>query len=183
MRLGGADTGAGVRELRKARITDLGFDQGDEAIRILLVLAAGDREIVHDRQPGRGEGAFHVDLVEAQRRAQHAGTYVRDVGKLEHPLDGPILAVQPVKHGKDGVERRQRRAAADAILCRHERSLRWVGRQVDVLASGGVAEPLQRATDQPPTGLVDVEGHGLEAIRVHGRNDRLRRQDGDLVLG
>src|SRR6202022_2090788 len=75
--LRGADARARVRELREARIAQALLDQGDEGGRGALVLPPGYGERVDDRQAGGGEGAFHMDLVEPEGRAEHTGADVR----------------------------------------------------------------------------------------------------------
>src|SRR5260370_31895622 len=62
--------------------------------------------------------------------------------------------------------------------------LGWIRRQIDVRAGRDVVdEPLERVAGQPAAFLVDVERHRLEALRIHGGDDRLGGKDGDLVLG
>ena len=126
MGLGGADAGARVGELREAWVTEALFDQGDEGVRVLFVTPPCDGEIVDDGEAGGGEGAFHENLVEPERRAEHTGADVWQVGELEQALDGPVFTVEPVEHGEDDIDRWQ--SPIPSILSGHERVLCRVGR-------------------------------------------------------
>ena len=66
-------------------------------------LAVGDHRVRADGQPGTGEDDLHVVLVHARGGGEHARTDIADVGELEHPLQGAVLAVGAVQQREDDV--------------------------------------------------------------------------------
>ena len=60
--------------------------------------------------PASRKSGLHDRLVHADRRGEHAGADVGQVGQLEQPLDGAVLAVRAVQDREDDVERRVRGA-------------------------------------------------------------------------
>ena len=68
------------------------------------VLAVAQHEVVRLRQAARGERALHHHLVHADRGADDPGAHVRQVGQLEQPLDGAVLAVRTVQQREHDVD-------------------------------------------------------------------------------
>ena len=56
------------------------------------------------RQLPGGEHRFHHGLVHADRRREHPGADVGEVGQFEQPLDRAVFAAGAVQHGEDRVE-------------------------------------------------------------------------------
>jgi hypothetical protein len=50
------------------------------------------------------EEGLHGGLVHADGRGQHPGADIRQIGQLEEPLDGAVLAVGAVEHDHHHVE-------------------------------------------------------------------------------
>ncbi len=106
------------------------------------VARRGQPQEVDLGDPGGAHQLFEEHLVEADGGGGHAGADVGDVERLEHPLDGAVLAEGAVERREGDVGREQPAA----------------GRRAQQLA---VTVPLALAGDLHPQDLVPA---GLEAV-------------------
>jgi hypothetical protein len=142
-----------------------GLDEAREPEGILDLIAGPQCDVARDRDAAVAEHLLEEVLVHAERGCGNARPDVRDAGKLEQALNGPVLAeraVQDRQHDIDGAERRRR--------VRRRNGQRLGDRPV-------------AGAQLPASVTPDRDRHDLVAVRVERLEHGTRRGERDLVLG
>src|SRR5438874_2705992 len=101
--LGNSHRRAEVSGFDKHGIRQLAFNQALDALGFALPVVSQDGHVFDDGKTSSKEQLLHYVFIHACGRPQHSGANIRDVCKLQQPLDGAILAESSVQHGKDEV--------------------------------------------------------------------------------
>ena len=101
---GNAHARSEVRRLDEDRKSETVDDEAQDRALVALPVALEHDFVVADGQPARGEHQLHRRFVHADGGREHARADVRDVGQLQQPLHGAVLAVGTVQDREDDVE-------------------------------------------------------------------------------
>ena len=142
------------------------------------------------RQAGLGQQALHHVLVHAHGGTQHVRAHVGQPPKLQHALQGAVLAVGAVNDGQEGLDG----GLFAQVARRHQHAFTFPGGGVqgnhlrrgridaDAGRVVGIQQERLRLAHMPAAGLVDGHQQRLEALPVQRPVDAAGRAQGHLVF-
>src|SRR5437660_4325372 len=189
---------AEVRRLDEARDADALRDSPGDAGTISAPLVTHDDLVLDHRQAMSLKDGLHRDLVHPDRRGQHAGAHVREVGQLEEPLDRAVFTIRTVQHDHNDVQALTETRGQAA--CRLDADQRGVSRGLGLGTvgerlfhgsgvvvrkgdAGLIGQSTERvAADDPASIARDPERHDPVTAALESGDDRRRRGEPDFVL-